>query len=112
MTVCHFQAPASRPSLTNCQEKPSNALPRTSAAGNSPMELPAGWPESSEDWPPLAKARKPNASCVTRPSKVSQCRRFDPPVTRRVHSHEVDSSFRVYAQNSSDSLVRHSDSSL
>ena len=97
MTVCHLQAPTSRPSLTNCQEKRSKQTPRTSAAGNSPMELPAGWPVSSEDWLPLAEARKPNASYVTRPSKVSQCRRLDPPVTRRLHSHEVDSSFRVCA---------------
>jgi len=97
MTVCHLQAPTSRPSLTNCQEKRTQPTPRTSAAGNSPMELPAGWPESSEDWLPLAEARKPNASNVTRPSKVSQCRRPDPPVTRQFYSHEVDSSFRVCA---------------
>jgi hypothetical protein len=70
------------------------------------------FPESSEDWLPLAEARKPNASYVTRPSKVSQYRRPAPPVTRRLHSHEIDSSFRVYAQNSSESLVFHSNFSL
>jgi hypothetical protein len=76
------------------------------------MELPAGWPESNEDWLPPTETGKPNASCVTHPSKVSQYRNSSPPVTRRRDSRGVNLSCRVYARNSSDSLVRHSDFDL
>ena len=76
------------------------------------MELPAGWPESSEDWLPPAETGKPNASNVTCPSKVSQYRKPAPPVTRWRRSHGVCLFLRVYTQDGSGSLVRHTDFDL
>jgi hypothetical protein len=66
----------------------------------------------NEDWLPPTEAGKPNACCVVRPSKVSQYRCLAATVARGSDSRKVNLFCRVYAWDSSDSLVHHSDFNL